>query len=165
MKVVTIDYVSNNPLVFSDPSGLWRIHGKWCGPNWTGGQIEPYIPKHDDIPGYYAPPIDHVDSTCSYHDKCYAKCRGKHPCSPWGRRVCERKCDFKLVGGILSHPADAINPWAYVIGLGIALDLVPPAGRNGGLDPNHPVNCPSCAGNSPPSRRKPLRTRFAGSHS
>jgi RHS repeat-associated protein len=40
-------YVSNNPLVFSDPSGLKKLHGNWCGPNWTGGQKEPYIPSND----------------------------------------------------------------------------------------------------------------------
>jgi RHS repeat-associated protein len=32
------DYVSNNPLVFNDPSGSKKIHGKWCGPGWTGGR-------------------------------------------------------------------------------------------------------------------------------
>ena len=69
------DYVSNNPLVFSDPSGLWKFHGNWCGPNWTGGKVEPYIPKHDDIPGYYAPGIDYVDIPCSNHDRCYANRR------------------------------------------------------------------------------------------
>ncbi|MGA7091116.1 MAG: RHS repeat-associated core domain-containing protein [Candidatus Acidiferrales bacterium] len=143
------DYVSNNPLVFNDPSGSKKIHGKWCGPNWTGGQKEPFIPSHD-LPGYYAPPIDHVDKTCSDHDKCYAKCRDKHPCSPWGRRVCERKCDFSLIGGIIGHPADVFNPWSYVIGSGIGLDLIPPAGPNGGSEPSHPVSCPSCGGSGPP---------------
>jgi RHS repeat-associated protein len=78
------DYVSNNPLVFSDPSGLKKIHGNWCGSNWTGGKEEPFIPSND-TPGYYAPPIDYVDIPCSNHDKCYSKCRDKHPCSPWGR--------------------------------------------------------------------------------
>jgi RHS repeat-associated protein len=154
------DYVSNNPLVFSDPSGLKKIHGNWCGPNWTGGKEEPFIPSND-TPGYYAPPIDYVDIPCSNHDKCYSKCRDKHPCSPWGRRVCERKCDFSLVGGILGHPfkrvngslPNILNPWAPIVGLGIALDFVPPAGPNGGADPYHPDQPPAgkCCKTPPPA--------------
>lgn len=143
------DYVSNNPLVFSDPSGNKKIHGKWCGPNWTGGRKETYIPSHDVL-GYYAPPIDPVDSSCRNHDQCYSRCRANHPCSPGGRRICERKCDFQLVGGILGQPSNVFNPWAYIIGLGIGLDLVPPAGPNGGAEPAHPASCPSCGGSGPP---------------
>jgi RHS repeat-associated protein len=156
-------YVSNNPLVFSDPSGLKKIHGNWCGPNWTGGKKEPFIPSND-TPGYYAPPIDYVDIPCSNHDKCYSKCRDKHPCSPWGRRACERKCDFSLVGGILGHPFNRVkrddgslslpnilNPWAPIIGLGMALDFVPPAGPNGGADPySNPAEV-KCCSNPPPA--------------
>jgi len=157
------DYVSNNPLVLSDPSGLKKIHGNWCGPNWTGGQTEPYIPSND-TPGHYAPPIDYVDIPCSKHDKCYSKCRDKHPCSPWGRRVCERKCDFSLVGGILGHPLSRVkrddgslslpnilNPWAPIIGLGIALDFVPPAGPNGGADPYANPAGVKCCSSPPPA--------------
>lgn len=152
------DYVANNPLVFSDPSGLKKFHGNWCGPNWTGGRKEPYTPSND-TPGYYAPPIDYVDIPCSNHDKCYSKCRDKHPCSPWGRRACERKCDFSLVGGILGHPfkrvngslPNILNPWAPIIGLGMALDFVPPAGPNGGADPYANPAGVKCCSSPPPA--------------
>lgn len=96
------DYVSNNSLVFTDPSGLWKIHGQWCGPNWTGGRIEPYIPSHDKD-GFYAPGIDYVDIPCSNYDKCYEKCRDKHPCSALGRFGCQKKCDSFLIGGIIGQ--------------------------------------------------------------
>ena len=135
------DYVSGDPVDFNDPSGNRRIHGNWCGPNWTGGQTEPYIPSHDQD-GYYKDPRDYVDKVCSHHDKCYEKCRAKHPCSPWGRRICNRKCDFFLMGRTVANPKDIYNPWAYVVGLGITLDFIPPAGPNGGPEPDKPVSCP-----------------------
>ncbi len=130
------DYVSNNPLGFSDPSGLKKIHGNWCGPNWTGGNKEPYIPSLDQD-GHYAPPIDHVDIPCMHHDKCYSKCRDKHPCSPLGRSFCEKKCDFFLVGRLAGHPQNFANPIAIVIGIGITVNPALP-GPNGGADPFHP---------------------------
>ncbi|HTS07534.1 MAG TPA: IPT/TIG domain-containing protein [Candidatus Eisenbacteria bacterium] len=156
-------YVSDNPLVFNDPSGLFKIHGNWCGPGWTGGQNEPFIPAHDK-PGFYKPAIDYVDVPCSKHDECYAKCRDKHPCSPLGRIVCFRKCDFGLIGGIAGNPfhrlnatsrPNILNPWSYIVGGGIALYLVPWPGKNGDAnsqahdhnDPNMPHT--SCCGQPP----------------
>lgn len=118
-------------------------------PNWTGGRVEPFIPSND-VPGFYAPPIDYVDTACRHHDKCYAKCRNKHPCSPLGRSFCERKCDFSLIGGLIGHPQNAVNPWAYVIGLGIALNVVPLPGPNGGADPySNPAGAKCCS--APPA--------------
>jgi len=82
---------------------------------------------------------------------------------PWGRQACERKYDFSLVGGILGHPfkrvngslPNILNPWAPIIGLGIALDFVPPAGPNGGADPYHPDQPPAakCCKTPPPAGR------------
>jgi len=132
------NYVSGDPVDFNDPSGNKKIHGNWCGPNWTGGQVEPYIPSNDKD-GYYKDPRDYVDKVCSFHDKCYAKCRDKHPCSPLGRSLCSRKCDFFLVGRLVGNPKDAVSPVAYLIGAGIALNLVPLPGPNGGAEPyNNP---------------------------
>jgi len=136
-------YVHGDPIDFNDPSGNRRIHGNWCGPNWTGGQTEPYIPSHD-VPGYYKDPRGYVDKVCRHHDICYSHCRDKHPCSPWGRRVCERKCDLFLMGRTVINPLDVLDPWAYVVGLGITLDFVPPAGPNGGAEPDNPVHCHAC---------------------
>jgi RHS repeat-associated protein len=141
------DYVSGDPVDFTDPSGNKKIHGNWCGPNWTGGQTETYIPSLDRD-GHYKDPRDFVDKVCSHHDKCYSKCRDKHPCSPIGRQACERKCDFFLVGRLATNPKDVFRPVAYVVGLGITLNLVPGAGPNGGSEPTHPVPCCS---NPPPA--------------
>ena len=135
------DYVSGDPVDFNDPSGNTRIHGNWCGPSWTGGQTEKYIPSHDKN-RYYKDPRDYVDKVCSHHDKCYSKCRAKHPCSAWGRRFCEKKCDVFLVGRTVANPLDVFNPWAYVVGIGIGLNPLPPAGPNGGPEPDDPVSCP-----------------------
>jgi len=132
------NYVSGDPVDFNDPSGNKKIHGNWCGPNWTGGQVEPFIPSNDKD-GYYKDPRDYVDKVCSFHDKCYAKCRDKHPCSPLGRSLCSRKCDFFLVGRLVGNPKDAVTPVVYLIGAGIALNLVPLPGPNGGAEPyNNP---------------------------
>jgi RHS repeat-associated protein len=135
------DYVSGDPVDFNDPSGNVKIHGNWCGPNWTGGQTEPYIPSHD-VPGYYKDPRDYIDKVCSHHDKCYSKCRANHPCSPTGRRLCEKKCDIFLVGRTVANPLDIFNPWAYVVGIAVGVNPIPPAGKNGGAEPDNPVSCP-----------------------
>jgi RHS repeat-associated protein len=96
-------YVGNNPVVFADPSGLWRYHGNWCGPYWTGGQYETYTPAHDLLsPGrkagtpFYKPPIDPLDYACRTHDICYYTCRQKFPCNKQGRAACMTKCDREL---------------------------------------------------------------------
>jgi RHS repeat-associated protein len=140
------EYVSGDPVDFNDPSGNWKIHGNWCGPNWTGGHKEQYIPTNDkkqaDGTPYYKEPRDYVDKVCSHHDKCYSKCRAKHPCSPSGRRLCEKKCDIFLVGRTVANPLDIFNPWAYVVGIAVGVNPIPPAGKNGGPDPAHPVSCP-----------------------
>jgi RHS repeat-associated protein len=146
------NYVSGDPVDFNDPSGLVKIHGNWCGPNWTGGRTEAYIPSHDQN-GYYKVPIDYVDKVCVHHDKCYSKCRAKHPCSPWGRRGCEKKCDFGLAGRLLINPVDAFNPWAYIVGLGVGANPFPSAGPNGGAEPDHPVPC--CKQPTPKSTPNP----------
>jgi RHS repeat-associated protein len=29
--------------------GLWVYYGFWCGPDWTGGRREEYMPSHDSL--------------------------------------------------------------------------------------------------------------------
>jgi RHS repeat-associated protein len=134
-------YVSGDPINFNDPSGLFPIFGNWCGPNWTGGQHEPYIPSHGDIPGYYKPPIDYVDEVCSYHDICYANCRNSHPCNKGARRHCMRHCDHILVHQMSTNARSIFNPFGVVVGLAIGLDFWPPAGRNGDAERDGPACC------------------------
>jgi len=125
--------VQGDPIDFDDPSGLikMKIHGYWCGPNWTGGLWEQYHPEDDDL---YIDPIDHVDLPCKHHDICYYKCRKDYPCNKPGRRHCMRRCDYRLLHEVASYPKNVYNPFSYIVGLGIAVDIWPPAGKNGGPD-------------------------------
>ncbi len=54
----------------------------------------------------------------------------------------KRKCDLFLMGRTVINPLDVLDPWAYVVGLGITLDFVPPAGPNGGAEPDNPGTLP-----------------------
>lgn len=144
------NYVSDDPVDFNDPSGNKKIHGNSCGPNWTGGQVEPYIPSNDKD-GYYKDPRDYVDKVCSFHDKCYSKCRDKHPCSPLGRSVCFRKCYFFLVGRLVGNPKDLFSPPTYLIGAGIAANVVPLPGPNGGGEPYTNPRGAKCCSQPPPA--------------
>jgi hypothetical protein len=42
------------------------------------------------------------------------------------------------------NPLDIFNPWAYVVGIAIGLNPIPPAGKNGGAEPDNPVHCHAC---------------------
>jgi RHS repeat-associated protein len=133
-------YVGDDPINNSDPSGQVPVHGNWCGPNWTGGQTEPYNPLHDDI---YLPPIDYTDKVCKNHDQCYDRCRQENPCDKSARRSCMRSCDQTLLADIPAGPAvpgnvpqtaqelDSNISGLFVEG-GIAVNwLYPSAGPNG----------------------------------
>jgi len=70
-----------------------RIHGQWCGPNWTQGKAQPA-----NAPGvdFNAPCVDALDCACRSHDK---------DCSnPLG---CSKKGDRRLIEVALK---EAINP-------------------------------------------------------
>ena len=63
-----------------------KIHGKWCGPNWTGGRklsAEEYAKR-----GYSwdAPCSDALDCACRAHDKACS-----HP------KGCSKKADTALI--------------------------------------------------------------------
>jgi RHS repeat-associated protein len=130
-------YVHGNPINFSDPSGNIRIHGNWCGPNWTGGLTEPYTDIDDPL---YAAPNGYVDTQCMYHDICYFECRLLEPCNKHNRRHCERNCDRHLLHGIFTRASGIFNPWGWIVGGGIAADIWPPVGPNGGPK-GHQVDC------------------------
>jgi RHS repeat-associated protein len=111
-------YVENNPINWFDPTGLFKllkVHGEWCGPDWTGGRVEEYDPSRD-VGGYYKPPIDTLDAACEVHDKCYYSCRKQFPCEKRVRGQCFLVCDRALssnaseVGGVAGHAvATAMN--------------------------------------------------------
>ena len=73
-----------------------RIHGQWCGPNWTQGKAQPA-----NAPGvdFTAPCDDALDCACRSHDKdCASSSLG-----------CSRKGDQKLIDSALKIALNPIN--------------------------------------------------------
>jgi RHS repeat-associated protein len=93
-------FVENNPVNAIDPSGLFKVYGNWCGPDWTGGRREAYTPQSRS---YYSAAIDALDSACERHDVCYYQCREKHHCDGEMRSECFRECDRGLTAAANSH--------------------------------------------------------------
>ena len=54
---------------------LVKIHGNWCGPNWTGGQK---VSAQDYKGSWNSKCIDNLDCACRKHDKA---CAGELGCS------------------------------------------------------------------------------------
>jgi RHS repeat-associated protein len=105
------EYVGNQPVNFVDPSGLLKIHGQWCGWDWTGGKKEEYSPHP---PGYYKDPEDPLDEACKEHDICYYNCRKRYPCDNNARNQCfVLACDIVLknkaakIGGAVGNAVSA----------------------------------------------------------
>ena len=59
-----------------------KIHGNWCGPNWTGGQR---VAAEDYTGPWDGPAISPLDEACRSHD---------FSCSKGG---CSRKADTALI--------------------------------------------------------------------
>lgn len=74
-----------------------KIHGNWCGPDWTAGKrqsAEAYKAAGGD---FTDPCIDAVDCACRSHDR---------DCShPDG---CSRSADLRLAGAMTAY---RLNPW------------------------------------------------------
>ena len=73
-----------------------RIHGQWCGPNWTQGKAQPANAAGVD---FTAPCDDALDCACRAHDKdCASDTDG---CSSAG--------DQKLIDVALKESLNPIN--------------------------------------------------------
>ena len=75
-----------NPSCYPEWVNLVKIHGNWCGPNWTGGRklsAEEYANR-----GYSwdAPCTDALDCACRAHDRSCS-----HP------KGCSKASDTKLI--------------------------------------------------------------------
>lgn len=65
---------------------LVKVHGNWCGPNWTGGRNIDALAYKQAGYSFEAPCIDKLDCACRAHDKDCANTRG-----------CSAQADRKLV--------------------------------------------------------------------
>jgi len=74
-----------------------KIHGNWCGPNWTGGKN---VSASKYRGSWSARALDSLDRACRAHDKACAS-RGKLGC-------CSRD-DDKLIVSALKTAANPIN--------------------------------------------------------
>jgi hypothetical protein len=72
-----------------------RLHGNWCGPNWTDGKAQPANAKGVNFKGKC---IDKLDCACRTHDKDCA-----HPDG------CSRSGDSKLILAALKVATNPIN--------------------------------------------------------
>jgi RHS repeat-associated protein len=92
----TFAYVENNPANAIDPTGLIKLYGSWCGPNWTGGFRKSYGELDAIERSVALPPFDNLDRCCQTHDIIYAKCRTKYPCDANERQRCFQEADRHL---------------------------------------------------------------------
>jgi RHS repeat-associated protein len=89
-------YADNAPTMNADPLGLFKFHGQWCGPNWTGGFEKPWDRLTTNERQKVKPPEDALDACCEVHDKCHADCRTKFPCDMDQQKRCLESCDRRL---------------------------------------------------------------------
>ena len=125
-------YVGGNPIFSIDPRGLFRLHGNWCGPSWTGGRREPF--NYLAPPDYYLPPTDYTDETCKRHDIFFATCRESWKCAASERKLCMRRCNRDLIKNTRSDSLSGASFFTTAI-----IELVIP------LDPDEEKDAPSCA--------------------
>ena len=89
-------YVENGSINAIDPTGLVKLYGSWCGPNWSGGFRKPYDKMDATERSVALPPVDKLDQCCRAHDITYADCRAKYPCDAKARQQCFQEADRGL---------------------------------------------------------------------
>ena len=98
-------YVENDVLNYVDINGLWKYHGNWGGPDWTGGQTKPYEDLTPEEKAKLKPPVDAEDKCYKEHDLGYSDCRVKNNSTSKdcptdeqkkAEKACEKECDKKL---------------------------------------------------------------------
>jgi hypothetical protein len=68
-----------------------KIHGNYCGPNWTGGRN---LPANSPKVNWNTPCIDALDCACKNHDRDCAHPKG---CSAKADRVLSRKASIVAI--------------------------------------------------------------------
>ena len=123
-------YVGGDPVRFTGPLGLYKVHGNWCGPDWTGGRRNQYRPAPQ---GYYKPPICHTDAACERHDKCFTTCRDLNPCDKDARSACMSECNADLKSALRS---DSSSGTSIAVSTAISVGMT--------ISPDPGPNSPSC---------------------
>jgi len=77
-----------------------KIHGNWCGPNWTGGKN---VSAEDYTGSWDAPAVDWLDRCCRTHDK---------QCASGG---CSTAADRKMIKCIDNWFKNPLNPLIHPI--------------------------------------------------
>ena len=75
-----------------------RIHGNWCGPNWTAGRKIDALAYKKAGGDFSEPCIDALDCACRQHDNDCA-----HPLG------CSRRGDTALIKAALKVSANPVN--------------------------------------------------------
>jgi len=131
----TFSYVGGDPANSMDPSGLIKLYGNWCGPDWTGGFKRAYDELAMVERMAALPPIDKLDQCCKTHDISYSDCRTRFPCAQTLRQRCFQRADRV----ISSCAAQAGGGQARTLFLGgnpqkdienFFRDRIPPAEKN-----------------------------------
>jgi len=71
-----------------------KIHGNYCGPNWTGGRN---LPSNSPKVNWSTPCLDALDCACKAHDR---DCSHPKGCSAKADRLLSRKAGIVA----LTHP-------------------------------------------------------------
>jgi RHS repeat-associated protein len=128
----TYVYVEDDPIDGIDPFGRAKIHGNWCGSDWTGGYKTDFNSLTPDQRRNVAAAVDPLDEACERHDKCYGHCRDNFPCDQKKRSDCFLACDK-----VLENAAFQIGGF---FGDVIGTVMARPGARN---EPNA-KDCPGC---------------------
>lgn len=132
----TYTYVDENPFDGIDPTGLLKIYGNWCGPDWTGGFKKPWNDLTPWEQEHVLPPKNPLDKLCMDHDKCYGNCALNHRCDMKARSSCLLSCDRALI-----DKSKRRNFWGNVIAVGISIGK-PGKHPEDANPPKNPSDCP-----------------------
>jgi len=114
-SINTYAYVDGNPENYSDPKGLVKLYGNWCGPDWTGGFKKSYD-QMDGVERVVAiAPNDTLDSCCQDHDITYARCKEDYPCDKKARSQCMKSADRRL-SNCSANAGGGQSPMALLFG-------------------------------------------------